>query len=248
MNNTTPPSPPSPPPLDFQHYDRLLPEQYNFKIISNVTANDVATAVVTVLDNGPVALAPDAAVALALTTPFVIAVIVALLCCCRGGSMWCCFDESLLYGCTGCCRSVSPLAGMTPHGGLEPDEEATDPDIVLDDDVIDIDPKLANNRSDSEEDDPPSQEKRPNGSNKPQRVANIDSDEDDEEEKQTSSNNSKASKQHCASVAAALDNDGRGSPVGPTSFSSRTNGKSGGGHGIAKPKRSSMAKPRVAKR
>ena len=160
--------------------------------------------------------------------------------------MCCCFEESL-YGCTGCCRPASPLAGMTPHGGLEPDEEATDPDVFLAEE-IDVDPKLPNAQSDSEEDDPPSQEKRPNGSNKPQRVANIDSDEDDEEEKQTSSNNSKASKQHCASVAAALDNDGRGSPVGPTSFSSRTNGKSGGGHGIAKPKRSSMAKPRVAKR
>lgn len=116
----------SPPPIDYNRYDqydRLLPDPYDVKVFGNVTVNDVAAAVVGALDRGPAALGPKTTAFIALMTPFVVALAIATLCCCRRKN-----NDGCGYGCFwyiyqgGCCRPVSPLAGMTPHTGLQPDE------------------------------------------------------------------------------------------------------------------------------
>ena len=112
--------------------------QADFHIDGNTTINELIAKAVDVLDRGPNAFGTGGAVTLALLTPIALLVCVVFMAqcqlrpCCNG---LCCF---YWFNCTGCCKYAcggdTLVSGTDPETALQPDEEVTDPDVILGDD------------------------------------------------------------------------------------------------------------------
>lgn len=199
---------PAPPPhvnhtVPEDDLDDLLPQSMDFPLYGNVTANTVIKSVVKALDGGPNSVRSDAAVILAVATPVALLLCLGFMSKCRrvvccGGACVCCW-----FNCTGACKQAcggeSLLSGTEPHNGLEPDEEATDPDVILGDEEHD----------DEQMRDPPLPVH--GGAPQPPSSPSEMSEEEEHHGSPTNSSYNRDCKQCCDTVAACLENgDGTG--------------------------------------
>lgn len=109
----------------------------DYTLIGNITIGQLMNKAADVLDGGPNSLAPGTAAGLALATPFMVFLCVIFMSTCQ--KRRCCGGMCHFYWftATGFCKGVcggEPLIplGTAPETGLQPDEEATDPEIMGD--------------------------------------------------------------------------------------------------------------------